>query len=400
MTNHRRAATRTRRPRGRAAFFSLLLAGCAAEGRVDAGLPLDAAVRIDADLTVDYESYPLSERLCRAFTECEALSVTAPIGAHVTCHPRTREEVYAPLHASVEAGRIRFDPVAQAVCARYEAMAGCRVMIGLDPAPDRPPECDQIWTPQVPPGGRCVDSRDCVRGFCDLCSWTCRAIRDGACILSAHCPRGESCIDGACRELGAVGDPCSYHRDCRAGSSCLWGSCAEQAGEGALCLRPEDCVADLVCVDDSCVPAAGLSEPCGEDEPIPCGRGLRCGSDGRCIPTVGPGDACASSEACPREHWCEAGSCEPLPWIGEPCGPPPCAAGSCHEGVCRRRGWGAPCRPGARLICDEGLYCNWDTNTCQRLGRPGTPCVRRRQCEASLLCAPDGFTGENVCRGC
>lgn len=195
------------------------------------------------------------------------------------------------------------------------------------------PECSDVpGTLQA--GSPCVDHSQCASWSCKVDFTTgCRAcgaepIRTAP--LGAECSstKGPHCAEGTCYGKKCVhvvqaGQPCDELNACRTGLTCRDGVCGGGLPEGADCVLEDECVFGFVCTDGKCV----------AEQYYPAGVGAPCGLDAveLCKVTT---QFCAGPLA-------GAGTCQPLPVEGMPCGQGVfgedlCARGlDCADGVCQ-----------------------------------------------------------------
>ncbi len=242
----------------------------------------------------------------------------------------------ASLQAAVAAGRVRYDAARAGQClALILQSSGCEL-----------PECEGVVVGLVAEGGDCFGREECAAGL--------------FCADDAACP-------GACRPVGATGDPCAQDDACAPGAFCSF------AVEPSVCR-----------------PRAGQGESCGDPEYADCADGLRCE------------DAADGRELCQPEPALDAAT---PGGAGQPCQRtlPPCASGlACViEGdapVCRPRvPVGGACREGLLEPCVAGSYCRAtgaDEAICTARSTPGQACEPDeegdRACVSTAWCGPEG----------
>lgn len=228
----------------------------------------------------------------------------------------------SPYRAALNAGVVRYDPVAAAKCVKASAGdVSCQTYVHLGVSPV---ECASV-VEVVTPGEA---HRKC-----------------GPCKAGTRCAvLGEKC--GTCQpeptsfsELTrpAVGEPCDSLAglECDGDASCRSTNgdevCVANAALGESCLE-RGCTRASSCVDGVCVAWAEHKESCVR---AACRRGLRC-DDGTCELFRPIGDVCAASEQC-ATNICFEGACVGRRREGESCLTPsmPCDDSSaCLDGTC------------------------------------------------------------------
>lgn len=261
-----------------------------------------------------------------------------------------------------------------------------------------------------------------------------KACSDELCAAGLRCSR-----DGLCAVPGTVGAGCEVVGDCASGLVCAAGKCAapDFADRGSACANPAGCGGDVQCQASArrvcrapdtgagcsadaecgagnfcdasvCKPAPGLDEACGNG--VACATGLACGFSGKggpgpnpfeglCRPLPTSGEGCALAEGGP--FVCDAG----LACVQGTCGPPPtdgqgCAVGAirCADGLgCKVASPEAICAP--RVVagepcqlddtCGEGLFCDFNANTCRAFYSLGAACANGNECGPTGSCVPD-----------
>jgi len=134
---------------------------------------------------------------------------------------------------------------------------------------------------------------------------------------------GDSSANGL---VGAgVGEKCSGAEACRPGLKCTSGKCEPCActASGAACVISDQCKAGTYCGPErTCAPVGpgATNANCASD--ADCAAGLRCdlvGLSAQCEPEgmVDVGGTCATSNDCLAGLDCAAGTCAPLPPVGD-----------------------------------------------------------------------------------
>ncbi|MCB9615035.1 MAG: hypothetical protein H6722_21570 [Sandaracinus sp.] len=326
-------------------------------------LAMSCACAGDASMTPERFDAHLDALLCEQGVRCASPDDASDHGH--TCHPAWRRTVFSgppdPL--------VRFD---------HDQAIRC-----LDAVRSRASSCSEVL-PEV-----------CSR------VWVGTQLDGDPCDRSHHCAPGLYC-------RGA-----SFDRYCS-------GRCAAQRGEGEPCGDGiEACTAGLVCgTDTTCVPEREAGSECDEfgwcpwglycdrtrHECVPSddaeGKGCdpeadvdRCPPPTDCNPVTGlcerhalhqlkgPGDPCEVGE-CISFHFCDDGTCAPLPVPGESCARSGwCFVGECVEGWCTLLENGQACPTGA--FCESGR-CS-EERCAPRLGLGGA-CRYEDDCESGLFC--------------
>jgi hypothetical protein len=234
--------------------------------------------------------------------------------------------------ASLRAGRAVYHADQMRECLARLAVASCSTGEFLEIGDI----CSSSFEGIVPPWAPCVTSADCRTGECEgigctesCCMGTCgppplhQTPPGGACATDGDCVVGSICaLAGTCVTPVGEGESCAATTVCGAYLSCTAGVCTRPAGRGASCdLRLGFFACDRT--DDYCDPAALT-----------------------CVPRRTDGESCQADDTtgivgtCVRADWCDAGTCRPLPVVGEAC------ANS--------------------VFCLSSLLCNPSTGLCQR----------------------------------
>jgi len=156
------------------------------------------------------------------------------------------------------------------------------------------------------------------------------------------------CYQGVCVPLHQLpeGAPCAVDGDC-ATNRCLDGACFSMLDNGAACTQPGEC-AQLVCDQGFCGLADGAT--CWGHEMC---RSMRCLDRTTCVTPKADGAACLLSEECAS-------------WL-------------CLEGACFTLGEvGAACV--ATVQCEDRLFCDADSASCQPQRGPGEACAGDDAC--------------------
>lgn len=218
-----------------------------------------------------------------------------------------------------------------------------------------------------------------------------------ACDLTEQAPDALAACNEVLTGTLALGDACAFDRECES-TACDVPSCTSACCTGT-------------CVAATPLPAAG--EPCS----ALCAGDAFCGLDSICHAPL-PENASCTTEPCAYGLYCAgrtmttAGTCKPLPHLGEPCENACADVGAiCSGGRCTAVGLrddactsnadcsmyyecidsacalpptlGMPCT----TSCYEAAYC--DGTTCVAQKPAGEPCLRNDEC-ASHYCDGDG----------
>ncbi len=253
---------------------------------------------------------------------------------------------------------------------------------------DRCPEgrCDiagfeGLCIPTLPPGGVCVDERDCSTGFCV----------DERCCLEACLDGFCGSDDGVCRTPLDPGEPCNENAECST-EICdrFTGVCCND-----ICTEDEECDDQGECV---------VANP----TPGPGNPGDSCEDDNDCANQNCVNDVCCTVESCPLGDVCQPpnGECAPEPTPtqtpvpqedGEPCDDEAeCESGFCVNFVC--------C---GVEECPDGQFCSAPDGLCVVGTPPATPTrtpvevCRDVPCADDRVCVEIGGRGECVdeCNG-
>jgi hypothetical protein len=327
------------------------------------------------------------------------------------------EGLPAQIAASLAAGRAIWNAAATAACAEGMVLssdmlayiysdggsfAGEAQTLGNLDGGSGP--CTQILQGQVADGGSCVYPFDCAAGlYCQSTG------ANGAC-------------SGACQPLVAAGAACGPLSQCVGTLVCTSGFCGgpdagplptHSGGAGAACTTDGDCQACLLCeasgVNTICTAHGLTGDPCSSD--YECGTPwLYCDTTTEtCAASVTLGQPCTavtSNYAC-LNGWCDGTICQPISAAGGPC---TSEVTSCSQGLyCSAPVAGAAgtCAPlpivgqacglgqGQSYECaGSGVYCNTNQGTCAILPGPGTTCAPGAECAAGSYCE---ITTTEVC---
>lgn len=371
------------------------LAGC--QGVDDVAKDTDDADLVgDTDVVVTVQSFceRLSTEICEGLSSCDCRFDVRPYSAETCVAARTEEcatFLADAVQADLDAGRATLDPGHVTRCvAGVRAMADACSLLRTGGLPDA---CSAAIADAAALSEPCV-AQGFGAVFCANGAGLC-AHSETATMCVARPVEGEDCPEGVCAE------------DLRCGS--ISGKCLAPGGQGEACLEPADCVEGLVCAaGGTCDAPIPLGARCDDD--TQCDDGLSCdgGTCAEAVPLDGgcynPGE-CGASRSCGRapesrtcgapdtvDQDCREGTCgdgllcasasqtcEVLPGADEACLDGfACDAGlTCADGlgVCAvLPGLGETCAVGSRF-CEDGLGCDFDTNTCQPPAGEGEACL-------------------------
>jgi hypothetical protein len=196
----------------------------------------------------------------------------------------------------------------------------------------------------------------------------------------------------------------SMLRDCT-GESLYWPDACDDmlvglVPEGGACDGDSECAGDLECYSDACTRLPREGEAClaGSD----CASGHFCGDDVLCHRNRGAGQPCPEGDtACEDDLYCDSRTttCEPYLGAGESCAHDAYACDddlycSPATSTCRPvPGAGGDCADSSGE-CADGSYCDVD-DVCRAQRGGGQPCTEDEQC-LSWECA-DGTCTEDPC---
>ena len=300
----------------------------------------------------------------------------------------------------MRAGAASFDPAAALACV---GAAGSPRCIEGPRALAAACEVSQLFQPAGGDGSGCVDSQDCVAGFCFGTARQCRSCRPWRTISqscttvdlrcdpsSGFCPAGAGAR--SCTALLADGAPCGSSAECAKGWCNYRGNVPGEGPDtcgrlavGAPCGDPGDCVAGAWCqgyafdgvtvTPGLCSTRLPLGQPCtNQPDDDGCLEPGTC-LEGRCV--------------VPSPYSLDAGAeCEGLTWCRDSTfcrgfeAPAPDGGRSLRSGRCSPR-----LPPGA--ACDFTTYVDTDCDDTSTCGQAGT-CVLRggadAGCQARFEC--------------
>jgi hypothetical protein len=169
--------------------------------------------------------------------------------------------------------------------------------------------------------GKCVGSEPCIGVKCPD-GYFCNNDKCVDLCASKQCPDKQICKEGKCYE-----DNC-YAKGCKSGERCVNGKCELDPCDGVTCQKGEYCK-DGSCVG-ACLKGCKPGEKCvdGKCEKDPCAT-LQCRSDEVCVEGKCVLDKCGNV-TCPAGKRCVEGQCE-----HDPCFNIQCPEGTtCQNGTC------------------------------------------------------------------
>jgi hypothetical protein len=195
-----------------------VLAGCGSSGGGGGAIPIE-------QLGNEYAA-----AFCRKlFTCCDAAerpSTPAGSGDEAACrtsYQATIASQFGDLQAAVESGILVYSGVKARACFDGLVALPCTEW-GGDEALERIPDCLQMVSGTIAPGGACIEGRECADGFCE--GGTCvRNARVGESCVGKACQAGLYCdtddASGAlttCTALQSNGAACTFNGECRSGA--------------------------------------------------------------------------------------------------------------------------------------------------------------------------------------
>ena len=304
-----------------------------------------------------------------------------------------------------DAGAARFDPASARRCVASVAAVRCAEGPLTVPA-----VCafHQVFDPAAQLGTNCVDSQDCVAGFCFGTTFECRVCRAFAALSQPCSPTNLRCdpdvhfcalgLPRTCAVLLADGAGCGSSSECAA-RWCNWSSQVPDAGPdlcgqlplGAGCGDPGDCAGAAWCqgyvfegasvTAGVCAPRLALGASCSNTpDDDGCEETTSC-LEGRCA--VAPPYSLDAGSECERLSQCqEALYCRDLEALQ------PDGGRSLRAGVCTPRLLeGAPCSYATYVDtdCSPSTTCGQNA-TCVPRGPSDAGCQARYECQDFLSC--------------
>jgi hypothetical protein len=203
------------------------------------------------------------------------------------------------------------------------------------------------------------------------------------CCFDRQCPRGQTCLDGACTRGACLPIPSLGGTNCTENDQCCSNVCQNGGCCNALthyCVTDDDCCSGH-CENETCrSTTATCSEsegPCGV--PADCCPGLFCSSSSRCSTCLGEGANCQDNTDSCCAGTC-AGICVCIEETGACTKDEDCCSSTCNGEHCVCRPAQTPCA--SFSSCCAGLFCL------------GTCCVPGNgPCTVAADCCNGGCTG-------
>ncbi len=334
----------------------------------DGGSVADAAVSgSDAGtgvLTVAGVPGAIAAALCEGLSACRGpLLLVDTLGGEdcVTSSTKRQEDGELRfLQASIDAGRVVFDPRSFSTCSHDYAALGCAAATHRLPA-----SCEQALQGKVALDGDCDIDLDCAgNAFCDkgdteTCPGACAAPQTEGlpcrgsheCADGLQCTKAAGAAKGTCMKPGLDGDDCSSNKCdfafvCQTeGKKDVCRSMASiyKAALGDSCTKPSMlCAPDLVCASMSttmgtCEAPVQKGAACRRAQPNECPRDQYCdavpGAVGTCVDYPADGAACLTgfrNQFCAAGNVCVGNTCKQIARTGGACD----SAVECYSGTC------------------------------------------------------------------
>lgn len=363
--------------------WEALLADCFGRGHCvgDAGDAGDGGTA-DAGLTFEALCAELADGVCVPAVKC---GVTHSIAGcrDVLGREYLGEACPEKLRLAVDAGTIRFDPVAAALClSLIRGDGGCVLLtnVGTD--------CLRTFSATRMNGAACAYDEECVgEAYCTAtCPGTCRMrVATGPAGQPNECASDSYWFAGMCFVRKTADAGCAAD-ECGKDLYCLGGICRPLDGNGAPCTFSSRCGLGLACINGACAPFLGLGARCeprvaGSRLDTVCKTDLHCDVDGLfdagvCRAAVA-GNRCLYHYDCVLAQYCLGAAIE--------------ADGGLQHGTCvDRLALGVPCpATGTGYVeCGVGLLCG-DAGTCRAFGGAGTSCFSTVGCQSGFVCNAD-----------
>jgi len=166
--------------------------------------------------------------------------------------------------------------------------------------------------------------------------------------------------------------------------------------QGGYCEGDQECISPLECYDDACVALPQAGQACHPE--YSCAMDLYCGSSGLCETYKPQGQSCADAY-CDDDLYCDSrtDTCQPYLGTGQDCSYDTYACDDdlyCESATqtCRPYpSWGQPCADPYE-DCADDLYCDSD-KVCRPQGQGGARCSDSRECLSwecnGEVCEPD-----------
>lgn len=288
----------------------------------------------------------------RHAAECERYVRCGLFGDAAVCTTLFRREFDPALPAMVEAGKLRYDPIAAAAC--NEALAALSCDATTAEVRTVPAACEHVLIGTIATDVTCVDDRECATGRCDAARCAPDACCPGGCAAYAApatvgemCDPEVGCVEGAfcgadklCHALGGVSAPCDTDLHCEPRLACIGptdlqpGACRPLPVLGEPCPYQRCAEIGALCDRGICVKIGITGDPCSTD--TDCSEFRECDPNTqRCVDLPTLGETCRGR--CAGEAWCEiagsAGTCRAPQPNAAPCtADDQCATQYCAEG--------------------------------------------------------------------
>jgi hypothetical protein len=364
----------------------------------DAGGPGDAVADADAGgITADDLTAKAASARCAYIARCEARYYYAECERD----PNGSAPDFARLAAAVKSGRKAMDPKLAQACLDGIANAPCSPSDALPEAVQQ--ACSAAFTPVARPGDDCLDSSDCVDGWCDAtCNGTCHqnAHLGEPCGQSSACSSGLTCSTKTftCQPLYDDGTTCRWGRECKSGycrmATTVSGTCAPAppargtGTDGAKCTNVSQCAYGFYCANTPsgvmCKALIAQGDTCGA------------GDIGGALEGCANGLVCAGGSATSGASGTQfvAGTCSAWSDVGGPCVPAPantiydntgCMIGlNCgSDRKCAPPPSSGPCATSG-AACDPAAYCDGADDTCKPRKPDGEACADSSQCQSHI----------------
>jgi hypothetical protein len=289
----------------------------------------------------------------RRAAECERYVHCGVFDTVESCTAVFRATFDPALPAAIDAGKIRFDPVAASACNDALAARSCDVTAA--DARRLPDVCDRVLIGTIAAGATCLDDRECGTQRCDAARCEQNACCPGGCAafvapakLDAACEPEVGCVDGAfcgadkvCHTLVAMAGDCHADAECALGLACIGptelqaGACRPLPKLGEQCPYQRCAEIGARCDGQTCVRIGRAGDPCANG--TECSEFFICDSSTqRCREQPHLGETCFGR--CAGEAWCEltgaTGTCRSPQPNAAPCtADNQCATQFCEEGA-------------------------------------------------------------------
>ncbi len=275
------------------------------------------------------------------------------------------------IKAAISAGKVSVDTATARAC--FDDIEACN--LGST-------SCQRMLNGTTGAGMACVDSLECgIGGRCvaascpmQCCSGTCENPKplNGVCTSPNDCENGHRCVGptGAPRTClaGVAGDLCLSDSDCNTDHACDEASskCKPRSEVGEACASTDDCRISLECISSVCRAVDSAGVPCNSN----CIGPFVCGSAGTCIPLPTIGQSCPDNRCLGINTSCRGGVCVALGEEGDSC---------------------------ASIGCRIEFFCEASSKICEVRKEAGQGCANNSEC-LDRRCAASGLCEEfDVC---